>query len=454
MTFLSCAQVTCKKQWYDTGAGTVPTECSSGNEFYGGLCYTKCHSINGTEYDNAGCCVCRPKVKPNCEALGMRRGVDLSCRKKFQWRHPRIGECESGFEIGLGLCYRFCPRGYHGVGPVCWSQVPEVKDTAGVVHKWANCGAAAAKNPFTCGLVIADQATSVIMAIINIVTLGVSIAANSQVKLLDGAADAAKYLKRLSDIATTNQVVGVVSSVVDCGLSIAGAIAEKDPVSALITCAVAAGTFAVSQFAAQDTADYAQTKVDTKMEASDIIDKDLADFRRQGAALEGRISDLGDADVSKAKRLQLETELSDVKLDSAKKLEIENSLKELDASDAQRYDLDTQVEENVAKLKELDGEKKKMDADLKELKLDVEAYGTKPADRIKELEDQIEALPTGASDADKLDLNERLSKAKDEYAKQVKRRYKLAWNAEVDTYKKNVAIEAGGEAGDKAVNRE
>jgi hypothetical protein len=42
------------------------------------IAYPKCK----TGYNNLGCCICRPKI-PNCLALGLNAGIDLSCAKKI-----------------------------------------------------------------------------------------------------------------------------------------------------------------------------------------------------------------------------------------------------------------------------------------------------------------------------------------------------------------------------------
>src|SRR6185369_6722651 len=32
--------------------------------------------------------------------------------------------CRPGTEYDAGLCYPWCPAGFHGVGPVCWGTCP------------------------------------------------------------------------------------------------------------------------------------------------------------------------------------------------------------------------------------------------------------------------------------------------------------------------------------------
>lgn len=47
-------------------------------EVWGALVYPKCKS----GFHSFGCCICRPS-KPDCEALGLNKGIDLSCAKKI-----------------------------------------------------------------------------------------------------------------------------------------------------------------------------------------------------------------------------------------------------------------------------------------------------------------------------------------------------------------------------------
>ena len=54
----------------------------------GAIVYPKCKP----GYHNFGCCICRPP-KPNCKALGMNGGLDLSCAKKLQIGKPHSANC-------------------------------------------------------------------------------------------------------------------------------------------------------------------------------------------------------------------------------------------------------------------------------------------------------------------------------------------------------------------------
>jgi hypothetical protein len=134
----------CRKAEYGRGAGypwkfgdkafslaAAKSRCEKGNgkgncektvEIY----YPKCKS----GYKNFGCCICRP-TKPNCRALGLNNGIDLSCAKKVSIGDPRVGTCPAGQQNDAGLCYPNCRSGYKGVGPVCWAKAPP---------KWVECG--------------------------------------------------------------------------------------------------------------------------------------------------------------------------------------------------------------------------------------------------------------------------------------------------------------------------
>jgi len=47
-------------------------------EKWGAVVYPKCKS----GFSPSGCCICRPST-PNCQALGMNAGIDISCAKKI-----------------------------------------------------------------------------------------------------------------------------------------------------------------------------------------------------------------------------------------------------------------------------------------------------------------------------------------------------------------------------------
>ena len=48
-------------------------------EKFGAVAYPKCKP----GYTSFGCCICRPS-NPDCKALGMITGIDLSCAKNIK----------------------------------------------------------------------------------------------------------------------------------------------------------------------------------------------------------------------------------------------------------------------------------------------------------------------------------------------------------------------------------
>jgi hypothetical protein len=131
-----------------------------GCEQSGAIIYPKCKP----GYSAFGCCICRPDP-PNCSALGLNAGVDLSCAKKVTIGDPVPLVCGSQQQQDAGLCYTPCKSGYAGVGPVCWGKAP-----AG----WVDCGMGAAKDSLTCAKIIANQVVSVGQLALTIGSLGTS----------------------------------------------------------------------------------------------------------------------------------------------------------------------------------------------------------------------------------------------------------------------------------------
>jgi hypothetical protein len=132
-----------------------------GCEKHGEIIYPKCKP----GYSPFGCCICRPQP-PNCAALGLNPGIDLSCGKKVTIGNPVTGSCP-GKDKDAGLCYPKCRPGYSGVGPVCWGQPPP---------GWVMCGMGAAKNSKACAAVIFGQVASVAQLAITVASLGSSTA--------------------------------------------------------------------------------------------------------------------------------------------------------------------------------------------------------------------------------------------------------------------------------------
>lgn len=70
--------------------------------------------------------------------------------------------CANHLQNQVGLCYTPCNPGFHGVGPVCWGNVP---------HKWVDCGLGAAVDTNKCLTSIANKVLSIGEAAIKITTL-------------------------------------------------------------------------------------------------------------------------------------------------------------------------------------------------------------------------------------------------------------------------------------------
>lgn len=162
----------CRAAEYGRGAG-YPWEFGDGFDLSGakrrcerthGSCeqngliiYPKCRA----GYSAFGCCICRPNT-PNCRALGMNPGIDLSCAKKVYIGKPKTAGCGSK-EYDAGLCYDKCKAGYNGVGPVCWGKVPS---------GWVSCGMGAAKNSTTCASITFGQVAAVGNLALNVASFG------------------------------------------------------------------------------------------------------------------------------------------------------------------------------------------------------------------------------------------------------------------------------------------
>ncbi len=143
-----------------------------GCEKYGEIIYPKCKE----GYSNFGCCICRPKT-PDCRALGMNPGIDLSCAKKVTIGDPVPLICASDKVEDAGLCYPKCKTDFHGVGPVCWQNC---------APNWANCAAGCAKTSVECGMVVADQVIAPLVLAASVASLGMS---NTTTAAINAAGD-------------------------------------------------------------------------------------------------------------------------------------------------------------------------------------------------------------------------------------------------------------------------
>jgi len=200
----------------------------------GAIFYPKCKS----GYKNVGCCICRPS-RPNCRALGMNKGIDLSCAKKVQIGAPKPGICGNGQVRDAGLCYKKCRVGFDGVGPVCWGQPPK---------RWVQCGMGAAKDSKTCAGIVFDQVASVGEMAMFAASLGSSSAATggakgakSSARLAKLKAQFAKMKKAFDKIKDSKNVkkaikaaeaAGNVKAGYDASQTAANAVTEEDMVRA------------------------------------------------------------------------------------------------------------------------------------------------------------------------------------------------------------------------------
>jgi hypothetical protein len=187
--------------------------CSSQNkEDIAGQCYEYCPS----GYDTIGF-LC----SANCQALGFEGGLAPSCTQHVKLSPGMTkAQCAPGYEEDAGLCYKQCPDGMDGVGPVCWGGPPIVNGA-----QWVDCGMGAAADDFTCASVTADQVISVGETILFFATLGSSSAATVPAKVgidagqkaISVAGDTAKAIKNVAETAkdvydTSTDILGALDA--------------------------------------------------------------------------------------------------------------------------------------------------------------------------------------------------------------------------------------------------
>lgn len=224
---VSVASVAADFCWKDTqtrGVGTIPTVCTGGKENDSGLCYDKCPGgMTGVGP------VCWSSCPAGYRDMGAICHIDKLLLKEGSWEctargllnecwwgrmtcdsdYTNIGllcaltatstpagfsgtyldpmkntygrgagtiptGCAAGEEYDAGLCYKTCPGGMSGVGPVCWGRTP-----AG----WVGCGMGAASSDGKCGEVVFDQVFSVGEVALNIATAGASNAVTKPARL-------------------------------------------------------------------------------------------------------------------------------------------------------------------------------------------------------------------------------------------------------------------------------
>ncbi len=126
------------KQSYGRGAGTVPDlTCPDGKEGVAGLCYEPCK--DGTKAQGT-----------HCEDKGKGNKKDY---ERFGKGTAKKQVCSGNKNLENGLCYEDCRSNFVGNGPVCWSKTPP---------NYVACGAGFARSNASCGLITADQTSSVL----------------------------------------------------------------------------------------------------------------------------------------------------------------------------------------------------------------------------------------------------------------------------------------------------
>lgn len=135
-------------------------------------------------YSAFGCCICRPNP-PNCAALGLNAGIDLSCAKRVSIGDPVPGVCGNSQDYDAGLCYSKCNASYNGLGPVCWGQCPASHPVT--------CGAGCATSQDACAQNTSDQVMSVLEGVANV---GLAVATAGTSTGATAAANAAKTAAR------------------------------------------------------------------------------------------------------------------------------------------------------------------------------------------------------------------------------------------------------------------
>jgi hypothetical protein len=158
-------------------------ENPQGCEKNGEIIYPKCKP----GYRPFGSNICRP-TNFSCAAVGLNKGIDLSCAKKITIGDPKPFMCKSDLQTDAGLCYPGCRTSYEGIGPVCWGQCPT---------GYVSCGAGCATSATFCAEIIVDQVTSTLSLAANVASLGSSGGATAAARTAEGATRTAKLVASL-----------------------------------------------------------------------------------------------------------------------------------------------------------------------------------------------------------------------------------------------------------------
>jgi len=162
----------------------------------------------------------------------MGKQIDLSCAKKIEFKgtQPKIGICAPDEERDVGLCYSKCGSGYHGVGPVCWANIPD---------GMKGCGMGAAKDKATCATVVSDQVIGPLTVLATVASLGTSTSATASANAakasttttkLGRAKEAAKKAKEVYDVVKKNyDIAKIPITTAEMGVAIAENVKAGNP---------------------------------------------------------------------------------------------------------------------------------------------------------------------------------------------------------------------------------
>jgi len=195
----------CWKETYGRGVGTPLSECASGKEKNGLLCYSQCQAgykgvgpvcwetcpagytddgafcrkdAHITSADNSSCpwydkcgltfskgCSTCPSGYSN-DGCTCRKDVHIFAKKSYGRGAGSPMSCAAGKQEDAGLCYSQCSSDYKGVGPVCWGKCSGDYPV--------ECGAACATSSQACAEGIVDMAQTTIEAVANITSMVLS----------------------------------------------------------------------------------------------------------------------------------------------------------------------------------------------------------------------------------------------------------------------------------------
>lgn len=160
----------CYRAWPPKSISMDNMTCRGEDKRHGGRCYPACKD----GYTNNG-----ETCGRGVSTLGMDSMVCKDNETRTAARCYPVPPCGDGkhLEDSKTLCYKDCPEGMDGVGPVCWSRAP---------RGWVACGAGFAKSKDECAKIIGSQVGNTAMMV------GTGVAAVATAGGADGAIAAAK----------------------------------------------------------------------------------------------------------------------------------------------------------------------------------------------------------------------------------------------------------------------